>query len=915
MEMMMTANEQSSTVPTKPAITLDEKEEEDGDRKNNKHNDNHPQSRIRIRFPFQKNLRSPFLARKKRLPFLTVQSPITVQPQKNPSQNEKYSSTFLHDDSKQEEEEEKGVEAERQAIHNSVIDTNIDTNNPNNSSNHTTKSTVYSTTTHHTNAATILPSIPLLRRLRRLIPITTTTATATTTIPFRQILRVSLTALQFTICIYLCKAIYKSILELMEEYDEFYETYYGTSTSSSSSGSTTTSSSSNSAGMGMDMGGYDNDDEEYNHNYNNFPHPKDKGNSNNDIHHHHHHDMSNLQQSWNTFWNNKYNLSQPKKNSKPSRFSNNNHHYNPSPSSSSSSSSWNVEEHDLPFLKEDTIDHVLNDIITTLPTTPFPDEEEEEGTEKSPQRIRQNLPHQRIPPSTTSNLALRLYSSGIPLYNPIIHNNNYNNKNNNNPKYNDVHTILKSLTKTEGYLLSNSLLSPMDIQSNNGNVGSISSTRNYNHFYQEENDDNDKKGEKIVQMWNEIGGLEDIKEGLLDIAFPLMTIFQQQPQQPQQSQYEDTYDNDNHHDIDIYNNPNYYGGLLSNPPGILLYGPPGTGKSMLARALAQTIHARFLCITPSSLFRKYVGETNLNVRALFSLAKKIQPCVIFIDEMEGLFRERSGNNGGGGGGGRGDEHEVNRELKTEFMQLWDGIDGSSSCQNILIIGATNRPFDVDSAFLRRMPRSFFVGLPNYTSRQSILEKMLVNVPLEDGFDFGHITQITEGYTPSDMKEVLRTAALYPLREARMKVMEEYKRAMERNHVNGGKGSSPKLPSMGKLPPLRPLQTVDVIEAQQKVAPTQLSPHYRSALLQYASRATGGRVGIFGKSSNDNVDEKTDRRREFSDVFYPILNGKINDPSNPTYGHDGFYFASIDPGNGIHGDDSEYDDESSDYFDD
>ena len=115
------------------------------------------------------------------------------------------------------------------------------------------------------------------------------------------------------------------------------------------------------------------------------------------------------------------------------------------------------------------------------------------------------------------------------------------------------------------------------------------------------------------------------------------------------------------------------------------------------------------------------------------MARKISPCIIFIDEIEGIFRERGSSSTGG------DEHDVSRELKTEFMQLCDGIqsarDEINSDNQILIVGATNRPFDVDSAFLRRMPRSFFVGLPNQLSRISILQSMLRNIPKDDNVYF------------------------------------------------------------------------------------------------------------------------------------------------------------------------------------
>ena len=199
-----------------------------------------------------------------------------------------------------------------------------------------------------------------------------------------------------------------------------------------------------------------------------------------------------------------------------------------------------------------------------------------------------------------------------------------------------------------------------------------------------------------------------------------------------------------------------------------------------------------------------------------------------------------------------------------------------------------------------MPRSFFVGLPDFSSRGKILEKMLTNVPLDDQFDIEHVAKVTDGYTPSDIKEVLRSAALTPLREARMKSMGDHMKAIQ-------EGKQP--PPLGRIPPLRPLTTYDVLQAQKKVSPTQLSPNYRSALLEYASKATGGRVDGVVMGGNSPSQWNSNPRTTYS----------------PPNGDDGYFFANFNTNangnsnnnnsnNGERWDEAEYD-ESSSYYDD
>eukprot|EP01117_Protostelium_nocturnum_P006947 TRINITY_DN2491_c0_g1_i2.p1 TRINITY_DN2491_c0_g1~~TRINITY_DN2491_c0_g1_i2.p1 ORF type:complete len:992 (-),score=351.68 TRINITY_DN2491_c0_g1_i2:46-3021(-) len=195
-------------------------------------------------------------------------------------------------------------------------------------------------------------------------------------------------------------------------------------------------------------------------------------------------------------------------------------------------------------------------------------------------------------------------------------------------------------------------------------------------------------------------------------------------------------------------------GSLTRPcKGILLFGPPGTGKTMLAKAVATQSGANFINVSMSTIASKWFGEGEKYVKAIFTLASKISPTVIFIDEVDSMLgkRERSG------------EHEAMRKIKNEFMTYWDGLKTKEK-ERVLVLAATNRPFDLDDAVLRRLSRRILIDLPSLENRVKILKVILAKEDLNPNVDLMQIAKLTEGFSGSDMKNLCIAAAYQPIRE-------------------------------------------------------------------------------------------------------------------------------------------------------
>ena len=186
--------------------------------------------------------------------------------------------------------------------------------------------------------------------------------------------------------------------------------------------------------------------------------------------------------------------------------------------------------------------------------------------------------------------------------------------------------------------------------------------------------------------------------------------------------------------------------LLKRPNGVLFYGPPGCGKTILAKALAYESNFRFLTISLATILDKWFGESEKYVEAIFTLAKKLSPCIVFIDEIDSLTRRR------------GDFFMASNEslsnLKSQFLSLW-----GDDLEDVIILGATNRRQDIDEAFLRRMPLQIEFDLPDLYQREQIFQVILKDSQCENNIDWYELAEISRGFSGSIIKESCRRAAI------------------------------------------------------------------------------------------------------------------------------------------------------------
>jgi vacuolar protein-sorting-associated protein 4 len=197
--------------------------------------------------------------------------------------------------------------------------------------------------------------------------------------------------------------------------------------------------------------------------------------------------------------------------------------------------------------------------------------------------------------------------------------------------------------------------------------------------------------------------------------------------------------------------PQLFQGAVKPWKGILLYGPPGTGKSYLAKALATEAGSCFLSVSSSDLVSKYQGESERLVRNLFELARKNAPSIIFIDEVDSLCSAR----------GEG-ENESSRRIKTEFLVQMQGVGKNSD--GVLVLGATNVPWELDSAIRRRFEKRVYIPLPEAAARAAMFRIHIGDTPhsLTDA-DFAQLAKMTEGFQGADISICVREALYAPVR--------------------------------------------------------------------------------------------------------------------------------------------------------
>ena len=213
--------------------------------------------------------------------------------------------------------------------------------------------------------------------------------------------------------------------------------------------------------------------------------------------------------------------------------------------------------------------------------------------------------------------------------------------------------------------------------------------------------------------------------------------------------------------------PDFFRGIRRPWKGVLLYGPPGTGKTLLAKALATQGKTTFFNVSPTTFASKWKGESEKLVRILFEMARFYAPSTIFIDEVDSIGQKR----------GDGD-NEASRKVMAEMLVQMDGVSGKLDQEDIsieelkknivMVMGATNLPWDLDDALRRRFEKRVYIPLPNSVGRREMFNINMKGIQVEESIDMDKLVQLTDGYSGADIANVCREASLMQMRRKLMK---------------------------------------------------------------------------------------------------------------------------------------------------
>lgn len=268
--------------------------------------------------------------------------------------------------------------------------------------------------------------------------------------------------------------------------------------------------------------------------------------------------------------------------------------------------------------------------------------------------------------------------------------------------------------------------------------------------------------------------------------------------------------------------PQLFQGLLSPWCGILLFGPPGNGKTMLAKAVATECKTTFFNISASSIVSKYRGDSEKLIRMLFELARHHAPSTIFLDEIDSIMGQRDSSGGGGG-----QEHEASRRMKTELLIQMDGLSKTSDV--VFVLAASNLPWELDAAMLRRLEKRVLVDLPSSDARQALFASLLrPYVPADFCFDDAVVK--TEGYSGADIKLVAKEACMAPVRRLMAKLEATDVEMPQQQKNNNQKSETNWHELMGHVLP------EDLLQSLEKTKPStqQLLKKYQQWQLKFGS---------------------------------------------------------------------------------